>query len=68
MLRPATRSRKSLSVVNGETVIDNPCGLGDWIFDRYKPIAGLLYGPPYLLCCLLPYWLIVGRRRSLRSA
>jgi len=56
-----------VSVVNGETVIDNPCGLGDWIFDSYKPIAGLLYGPPYLLCCLLPYWLIVGRRRSLRS-
>ena len=53
------------SVVNGETQIDNPCGLGDWFRHRYKPIAGLLYGPPYLLCCLLPYWLIVGRRSRL---
>jgi hypothetical protein len=55
----------SVSVVNGETAIDNPCWLGDWILDSYKPIAGLLYGPPYLLCCLLPYWLIVGRRSRL---
>jgi hypothetical protein len=55
----------NVSVVNGETVIENPCVLGDWILDRYKPIAGLLYGPPYLMCCLLPYWLIVRRRSRL---
>ena len=60
---------KDVSVVRGgETVIDNPCGLGDWIRDRYKPFVGLLYGPLYLHCCSLPYWLMVGRRRALRPA
>ena len=59
---------KSVSVVNAngmtETVVENPCGIGDWIREKYKPWAGLLYGPLYLLCCSLPYWLIVVRRPS----
>lgn len=59
---------KSVSVVNAngmtETVVENPCGIGEWIRDRYKPWAGLFYGPLYLLCCVLPYWLIVVRRPS----
>jgi hypothetical protein len=57
---------KSVTVVNQngmtETVVENPCGIGEWISDRYKPLAGLIYGPLYLLCCALPYWLIVIRR------
>jgi hypothetical protein len=51
------------AALNGnETVIENPCGLGDSLRENYKPFAGLLYGPLYLLSCLLPYWLIVRRR------
>jgi hypothetical protein len=61
---------KSVAVVNAngmtETVVENPCGIGDWIRENYKPFTGLLYGPLYLLCCSLPYWLIVVRRPSLR--
>ena len=57
---------KGVAVVNAdgmtETVVENPCGIGEWIRDQYKPWAGLLYGPLYLLCCSLPYWLIVVRR------
>jgi hypothetical protein len=60
---------KSVAVVNAngitETVVENPCGIGDWIREKYKPWAGLLYGPLYLFCCALPYWLIVVRRPSL---
>jgi hypothetical protein len=59
---------KSVTVVNEngitETVVENPCGIGEWIREKYKPWAGLLYGPLYLLCCSLPYWLIVVRRVS----
>jgi len=59
---------KSAAVVNAngmtETVVENPCGIGEWIREKYKPWAGLLYGPLYLLCCSLPYWLIVVRRIS----
>jgi hypothetical protein len=46
-------------------VVENPCGIGDRILDTYKPFLGLIYGPIYLLCCSLPYWLIVARRASL---
>jgi hypothetical protein len=60
---------KGVAVVNAdgmtETVVENPCGIGDWIREKYKPWVGLLYGPLYLLCCALPYWLIVVRRPSL---
>lgn len=49
-----------------ETIVENPCGIGDWIRDHYKPWLGLLYGPLYLLCCALPYWLIIVRRPSLK--
>lgn len=45
-----------------ETIVENPCALGDWISDSYKPWLGLLYGPVYLLCCALPYWLLIVRR------
>jgi hypothetical protein len=59
---------KSATVVNAngmtETVVENPCGIGEWAPKNYKPWAGLLYGPLYLLCCALPYWLIVLRRVS----
>jgi hypothetical protein len=47
-------------------VVENPCGIGEWLRENYKPWAGLIYGPLYLLCCSLPYWLIVVRRPSLR--
>jgi hypothetical protein len=61
---------KGVAVVNAngvtETVVENPCGIGEWIQASYKPLLGLLYGPLYLLCCALPYWLIVVRRVSLR--
>jgi hypothetical protein len=50
----------------GETIVENPCGIGEWIRDRYKPFVGLLYGPLYLLCCSLPYCLIVARRTPTR--
>lgn len=33
-----------------------------WV--SYKPFTGLVYGPFYLLCCALPYWLIFGRQSS----
>ena len=49
-----------------ETVVENPCGIGEWIREQYKPWAGLFYGPLYLLCCALPCWLIVVRRLSLK--
>ena len=59
---------KSVAVVNAngmtETVVENPCGIGEWIRENYKPWAGVFYGPLYLLCCALPYWLIVVRRLS----
>jgi hypothetical protein len=59
---------ESAPVVNAngmaETVVENPCGIGDWISDSYKPRLGLLYGPAYLLCCALPYWLLIVRRPS----
>lgn len=45
-----------------ETVVENPCGIGEWIRENYKPWAGVFYGPLYLLCCSLPYWLVVVRR------
>jgi hypothetical protein len=48
-----------------ETTIENPCGIGDWIRDEYQPWLGLLYGPVYLLCCALPYWLLIERRPSI---
>jgi hypothetical protein len=55
------------SVVNEngmtETIVENPCGIGDWIREKYKPWAGLVYGPLYLLCCSLPYRLIPARAR-----
>jgi hypothetical protein len=61
---------KGVAVVNAngmtETVIENPCGIGDWIRETYKPWAGLVYGPLYLLCCSLPYWLIVVRHPALK--
>jgi len=47
-----------------ETRVDNPCGNGDLLVDSYIPFMGLLYGPLYLLCCSLFYWLIVVRRAS----
>jgi hypothetical protein len=47
-----------------ETIVENPCGIGDWFRDEYKPWLGLLYGPVYLLCCALPYWLLIVRRPS----
>ncbi len=47
-----------------ETVVDNPCGIGEWIVPRYEPTKGLLYGPLYLLVCSLPYWLIMARRSA----
>lgn len=59
---------KSVAVVNAkgitETTVENPCGIGDWLRENYEPWVGLLYGPLYLLCCALPYWLIVIRRVS----
>lgn len=59
-----------VAVVNAdgmtETVVENPCGIGEWAPKNYKPWAGFLYGPLYLLCCSLPYWLIVVRRVSLK--
>jgi hypothetical protein len=61
---------KGVAVVNAngttETVVENPCGIGDWIRENYKPWAGVLYGPLYLLCCSLPYSLIFVRRPSLK--
>jgi hypothetical protein len=62
---------KSVAIVNAngvtETVVENPCGIGEWIRENYKPWAGVLYGPLNLLCCSLPYWLIVVRRAPPRS-
>jgi hypothetical protein len=53
------RGNKDVSVVteNGmtETVVDNPCGIGEWLRENYKPLMGLLYGPLYLVCCSLPH-------------
>jgi hypothetical protein len=49
-----------------ETVVENPCGIGEWLRENYKPWVGVFYGPLYLLCCSLPYWLIVVRRVPLR--
>jgi hypothetical protein len=57
-------SKPIISANGGMTESVNPCGLGDWAEDSYKPLAGLIYGPLYLLCCSLPYWLIFGRRSS----
>jgi hypothetical protein len=61
---------KGVEVVNQngmtETVVENPCGIGEWLSDKYKPWLGILYGPLYLLCCALPYWLLVVRRPSPR--
>jgi hypothetical protein len=51
-------------VTQNETSVDNPCGIGDYFRESYKPFAGLIYGPLYLLCCSLPYWLISGRRSA----
>lgn len=47
-----------------ETIIENPCGIGDWFPDQYQPLFGLLYGPFYLFFAALPYWLIVSRRSA----
>src|ERR1700722_20099730 len=47
-----------------ETFVENPCGTNDRMVAQYGPVLGLLYGPLYLVCCSLPYWLIVGRRSS----
>ena len=47
-----------------ELTIENPCGIGEFWVEGYKPIEGLLYGPLYLACCALPYWLIVARRSA----
>ncbi len=62
------QDQKGTGVLRGdgmvETEVENPCGGGDFLVDRYKPFKGLLYGPLYLLCCSLPYWLIVRRRAS----
>jgi hypothetical protein len=61
----AIHGNQGVAVVNGnEPTIDNPCGLGVWFQENYTPFAGLFYGPLYLLCCSLPYWLIVVRRPS----
>jgi hypothetical protein len=61
----AIHGNKDVAVVTGnETAIENPCGLDVWMEESYKPFSALLYGPLYLFCCLLPYWLIVGRRSS----
>ena len=49
-----------------ETIVENPCGIGDWIRDEFKPWLGLLYGPVSLLCGALPYWLLIARRPSLK--
>jgi hypothetical protein len=61
---------KGVAVVNAdgmtETVVENPCGIGEWLREQYKPCAGLFYGPLYLLCCSLPFWLIVVRRPPLK--
>jgi hypothetical protein len=63
---PDTSNSTELVDKNGvtETIVENPCALGDWISDSYKPRLGLLYGPVYLLCCALPYWLLIVRRPS----
>jgi hypothetical protein len=63
---PDTSNSTELVDKNGvtETIVENPCALGDWISDSYKPWLGLLYGPVYLLCCALPYWLLIVRRPS----
>jgi hypothetical protein len=48
-----------------ETEVEGPCGgLGDFLLNSYRPFRALLYGPLFLLCCSLPYWLIVVRRTS----
>ena len=47
-----------------QAAVENSCGTGDHGSGRYKPLAGLIYGPLYLLCASLPYWLIFGRRSS----
>jgi hypothetical protein len=64
----AIHGDQNVTVLKGdgiaETVVENPCGVGDLLLDSYKPFKGLLYGPLYLLCCSLPYWLIVVRRAS----
>jgi len=47
---------KGVAVVNAdgvtETVVENPCGIGEWLREQYKPWAGLIYGPLYVLACL----------------
>jgi hypothetical protein len=57
----------SLTWNSQEKIVENPCGIGEYWPDKYKPWLGLLYGPLYLLCCALPYWLMVVPRPSIKN-
>jgi hypothetical protein len=38
---------------DGSVTIENPIGIGDLVPEVYHPVASLLYGPTYLVCCWL---------------
>jgi hypothetical protein len=48
----------------GETVVENPFGIGDWIAEDYRPIESLLYGPAYLVVCWAAAWVLFRRSPS----
>jgi hypothetical protein len=46
---------------SGETVVENPYGIGDWIEEDYHPVQSLLYGPAYLAVCWVAAWVFFRR-------
>ena len=49
---------------DGETVVENPFGIGDWMAENYHPIESLLYGPAYLVACGVAAWVLFRRSPS----
>jgi hypothetical protein len=41
---------------DGSYTIENPLGIGDYLPEAYHPVASLIYGPAYLMCCWIAAW------------
>jgi hypothetical protein len=46
---------------DGSITIENPLGMGDYLPEEYHPVASLIYGPAYLMCCWLAAWILFRR-------
>ena len=46
---------------DGSISIENPIGMGDYLPEEYHPVASLIYGPAYLMCCWRAAWLFFRR-------